>query len=219
MHISNTINEILKDSKEWNETADKIVIPLVKKYEGQLCRKEEKKEEEKNDDILEDIEPPSRKSRGSAFLLQQLLNVIKKEVPNKRSSMPFSRNEKNPLKPKNDKSSIRDKLLKKGGIRNQKIFLDEEDEKNKDNNINENDGKNEENDSEENKNYNDTNFWQAKNGLPEKVRKEVDKKTNIIFNYNPNTYKCDNKDSIDEEDEILRDAMELEQKEKMEKKN
>ena len=110
-------------------------------------------------------------------------------------------------------------MLKKGGIRNQKIFLDDEDEKNKDNNINENDGKNEENDSEENKNYNDTNFWQAKNGLPEKVRKEVDKKTNIIFNYNPNTYECDNKDSIDEEDEILRDAMELEQKEKMEKKN
>ena len=79
------------------------MIPLVKKYEGQLCKKEEKKEEEEDDDdILEEIEPPSRKSRGSALLLQQLLNVIKKEVPNKRSS-PFSRNEKNPLKLKNDK--------------------------------------------------------------------------------------------------------------------
>ena len=67
------------------------------------------------------------------------------------------------------------------------------------------------------KNYNDSNFWEIKNRLPEKVRKEVDKKTNIIFNYNPNTYEYDNKDSIDEEDELLRDAMELEQKEKMEK--
>ena len=57
----------------------------------------------------------------------------------------------------------------------------------------------------------------GKNGFPEKVRKEVDKKTSIIFNYNSNTYEYDNNDSIDEEDELLRDVMELEQKEKMEK--
>ena len=65
--------------------------------------------------------------------------------------MPLSRNEKNTLKPKIDKISIRDKLLNKVGIHNQKIFLDDEDEKNKENNENENDEKKEENNTEENK--------------------------------------------------------------------
>ena len=45
----------------------------------------------------------------------------------------------------------------------------------------------------------------GKNGFPEKVRKEVDKKTSIIFNYNFNSYADDNKDSIDEEDELLKE--------------
>jgi len=30
--------------------------------------------------------------------------------------------------------------------------------------------------------------------LPEKTKKEVDKKTNIIFNYNPTTYELNNKE-------------------------
>ena len=152
--ISETINEILKDSKEWNETAENIVIPLVKKYEGKLCKKIELKEEnEDDDDIMGDIEPIQRKSRGSStLLLQQLLSVIKREKPTKRFSMPLSRNEKNTLKPKIDKSSIRDKLINKVGIHNQKIFLDDEDEKNKENNENKNDEKKEENNTEENKN-------------------------------------------------------------------
>ena len=38
--------------------------------------------------------------------------------------------------------------------------------------------------SEENNKYNDSNYWEVKNTLPEDLKREVDKKTNIIFNYN-----------------------------------
>ena len=55
-----------------------------------------------------------------------------------------------------------------------------------------------------------------KNTLPEKIKKEVDKKTNIIFNYNPTTYEFNNKE-VSEEDELLSIAMGLEQNEKTEK--
>ena len=111
------------------------------------------------------------------------MNAIKgdKNPPNKRFSLPISRNEKkNIIKPKNDKSSIREKLLNKGGYRSQKIFDDDEDDKNKDNIINTKDEeKNEENNEEDNKKYNDTNFWEIKNGISEELKKEVDRKTNI----------------------------------------
>ena len=38
-----------------------------------------------------------------------------------------------------------------------------------------------------------------KNELPEKVKKEVDKKTNIIFNYNPITGENEKNNEISEE--------------------
>ena len=65
--------------------------------------------------------------------------------------------------------------------------------------------------------FNDTNYWEKKNELPEKIKKEVDKKTNIIFNYNPITGENEKNNEISEEDELLSIAMGLEQNEKMEK--
>ena len=231
INTSDNIKNLLKDSKTWNDTTNNIVIPLIKKYEGQLCKEEEKKydsDDNKDDSTLRYLISSSKKSTGnSSYLLQQLLNVIKgeKNPPNKRFSLPISRNDKN-KKPNNDKSSLREKLLNKGRYRNQKIFDDDEDEnkdkdkdKDKDNKTNNNeDKKNEENNMEEDKKYNDTNFWEIKNGISEELKKEVDKKTNIIFNYNPITCEKDNKNDISEEDELLSIAMGLEQNEKIEKK-
>ena len=220
LNISENINNLLKDSKEWNKTTNEIVLPIIRVYEGQLCKKEEKKSDDSDSSDIQ--EGQNYKYRGnSGALLQQLLNVIKRDTTKsiKRFSLPLSRNDKNIGKIKNDnKGSIRDKLLNKGGIHSQKIFEDEEDEKNKDNNNqkNDNENKNEKN-NEENKEYNDTNYWEVGNGLPENIKKDVDKKTNIIFNYNPLTYENDNKDNVSEEDELLSVAMGLEQKEKMEK--
>ena len=216
LNISNNINNKLKDLKEWNDTINETVIPLIKKYEGQLCKKEEKKSDSDDggDLIFDSLISKNIKRNSSNQLLQQLLSVIKRDKnPNKRFSLPLSRNDKNKNIIKNDKSSIRDKLLNKGKYSSQKIFDDDEDEKNKDNNKLDN---NEDN-VEENKTYNDTNYWEVKNDLPEKLKKEVDRKTNIIFNYNPITGQNDNKDEISEEDELLSIAMGLEQNEKIEK--
>ena len=76
---------------------------------------------------------------------------------------------------------------------------------------------NEEELDEKDKMFNDSNYWEMKNELPEKVKKEVDKKTNIIFNYNPITGENEKNNEISEEDELLSIAMGLEQNEKMEK--
>ena len=226
--ISNNISNILKKSKDWNEATKDIVIPLIKKYEGQLCKEEKKSDDEieLNDDsgFKYLLNNSKRNSAGSTgYLLQQLLNVIKKEHNPKRASLPISRNDKN-SKIKTEKSSIREKLLNKSGYRSRKIFEDEEDEdKNKEQNnnlkkdINIGDEKKENDDTEENNKYNDTNYWEVKNSLPEDLKKEVDKKTNIIFNYNPITYENNNKNEISEEDELLSIAMGLEQNEKIEK--
>ena len=119
--------------------------------------------------------------------------------------------------------SIRSKLLNKG-YRSRHIFDDDDDDdekKDKDNNndkekkeeeINENNEKN-----EKDKMFYDSNYWEMKNDLPEKIKKEVDKKTNIIFNYNPITGENEKKNEISEEDELLSIAMGLEQNEKLEK--
>ena len=130
---------------------------------------------------------------------------------------------------RNEKSSIREKLLSRG-INSKHIFDDDDDDKNeKENNgINSNYNNKEKNELEEenienennceiNKMYNETNYWEMKNELPENIKKEVDKKTNIIFNYNPITGENEKKSEISEEDELLSIAMGLEQDEKMEK--
>ena len=217
LNISDNINTKLKDLKEWNDTVNETVIPLVKKYEGQLCKEEENKDDNSDEGDGLGYDPLSKVKRASTnLLLEKLLNVIKKDKnPSKRFSLPLSRNEKNKNIIKNDKGSIRDKLLNKGRYNSHKIFDDDEDEKNKDNNNNTEE--NNENNLEENKIYNDTNYWEVKNELPEKLKKEVDRKTNIIFNYNPITGENDNKNEISEEDELLSIAMGVEQNEKIEK--
>ena len=156
----------------------------------------------------------------SNSLFQQLISIIKKETSPKRLSLPLSRNDKNENKIKNDKTSIREKLLNKGGINNEKKI--EDDDTDNDSNKEENEdikkGNKIEsnNDSEENNKYNDTNYWEVKNTLSPDIKREVDRKTNIIFNYNPATYELDNKE-VSEEDELLSIAMGLEQDEKTEK--
>ena len=212
---SNSIRKILQNSKKWNDVTDNIVIPLIKKYEGQLC-KNEKKNDSDDDDFLKGAY--KKNSIGtSEYLLQQLLNVIKrdKNPVNKRFSLPVSRNDKGGNKTKIEKSSLREKLLNKNSYKSRKIFEEEDDEKNNDDTNNENQEKKEE--KTENKEYNDANYWEIKNNLPENIKKEVDKKTNIIFNYNPITCENSNKNDISEEDELLSIAMGLEQNEKIEK--
>ena len=212
---SNNIRKILQNSKKWNDVTDNIVIPLIKKYEGQLC-KNEKKNDSDDDDFLKGAY--KKNSIGtSEYLLQQLLNVIKrdKNPVNKRFSLPVSRNDKGGNKTKIEKSSLREKLLNKNSYKSRKIFEEEDDEKNNDDTNNENQEKKEE--KTENKEYNDANYWEIKNNLPENIKKEVDKKTNIIFNYNPITCENSNKNDISEEDELLSIAMGLEQNEKIEK--
>ena len=221
INISNNIQNILKKSKLWNEITKNTVIPLVKKYETQLCKEEEKKGGEDNelDELDLDHLLPKRHSMGTSnYLFQQLISIIKKETAPKRASLPLSRKDKNEIKAKNDKTSIREKLLNKGGINNEKKIEDDD----TDNNIEENEDIKEGNkdekidNSEENNKYNDSNYWEVKNTLPEDLKREVDKKTNIIFNYNPATYDLYNKD-VSEEDELLSIAMGLEQNEKTEK--
>ena len=221
INISNNIQNILKKSKLWNEIIKNTVIPLIKKYETQLCKEEEKKGGEDNELDELDINNllPKRNSMGTSnYLFQQLISIIKKETSPKRFSLPLSRNDKNENKVKNDKTSIREKLLSKVGINNEKKIEDDEADNNKEENeeIKARNKDEKTNDSEENNKYNDTNFWEVKNTLPEEIKREVDKKTNIIFNYNPATYDLYNKDAS-EEDELLSIAMGLEQNEKTEK--
>jgi hypothetical protein len=221
INISNNIQNMLKKSKLWNEIIKSTVIPLIKKYETQLCKEEEKKGGEDNELDELDINNllPKRNSMGTSnYLFQQLISIIKKETSPKRFSLPLSRNDKNENKVKNDKTSIREKLLSKVGINNEKKIEDDEADNNKEENeeIKARNKDEKTNDSEENNKYNDTNFWEVKNTLPEEIKREVDKKTNIIFNYNPATYDLYNKDAS-EEDELLSIAMGLEQNEKTEK--
>mgnify|MGYP006873019746 CR=1 FL=1 len=224
INISNNIQNILKKSKLWNEITKSTVIPLVKQYETQLCKDEEKKGEDniELDDLdLNNLLPKRHSFGASNLLFQQLISIIKKENNPKRFSLPLSRNDKNENKDKNDKSSIREKLLNKGGVKNREKAEDDDDANNKKEEEENEDIKmgnkdDETNDSEENNKYNDTNYWEVKNTISPELKREVDKKTNIIFNYNPATYELDNKE-VREEDELLSIAMGLEQNEKTEK--
>jgi hypothetical protein len=159
-----------------------------------------------------------------------MLNMLKKTTAIKRS-IPLSRNDKSTgpssLNKKGEKFSIREKLLNKG-YRNRQIFDDNDDDddnKNKKDDLIKNDINNKEEiddnvdgiNEKDSKMFNDSNYWELKNDLPENIKKEVDRKTNIIFNYNPITGENDKKNEISEEDELLSIAMGLEQNEKIEK--
>ena len=194
INTSEKIKSILENSQKWNDIVNKIAIPLIKKYESQLYKVQ--KQYDSEDD---DFSKPNYKkiSLGSSdYLLQQLLNVIKREKnPIKRFSLPVSRNDKSGNnKNKNEKSSLREKLLNKGNHRNKKIFEEEDDEKKTDDTNKDNENPELAEELVENKEFNDTNYWEVKNGLPVEVKKEVDKKTNIIFNYDPITGECKNSD-------------------------
>ena len=215
INISKNIQNILKKSKLWDEITKNTVIPLVKEYETQLCKDEEKKNGENNelDDLdLNNLLPKRNSLSTSNYLFQQLISIIKKETNPKRFSLPLSRNDKN------EKTSIREKLLNKGGSNAEKKIEDDDNDNKKEENKDIKTGNKDEksNDSDENNKYNDTNYWEVKNTLSEDIKREVDKKTNIIFNYNPATYELYNKEAS-EEDELLSIAMGLEQNEKTEK--
>ena len=216
LNKSNNLKEIFSKDEKWNSLFKEKVLPVLKKYEGQLCKRLK---------IVDDEDLDIKSDFGSNnLLLQQMISVLKKNKS--RFSIPLSRNDKNSgvnslNKNKNEKSSIREKLLSKG-YRSRHIFDDDDDEdknEKENNEVNSNENKEEKNENEEenDKMYNDTNYWELKNDLPDKIKKEVDKKTNIIFNYNPITGENDKKSEITEEDELLSIAMGLEQNEKMEK--
>ena len=227
INISNNLKGILSKDEKWSTTFNNKVLPVIRKYEGQLCKKAR---------CLDDEDSDTKEDFGSNnLLLKQMLNVLKKNTPIKRFSLPISRNDKNssmnPLnRNKSEKSSIREKLLSQGYKSRHILDDDDEDENGKENtdtnSISDTKEKNEsesgsvdkgDNSSDKYKMYNDINYWESKNDLPENVRKEVDKKTNIIFNYNPITGENESKNEISEEDELLSIAMGLEQEEKMEK--
>ena len=214
--IKNNLKEIFSKNEKWNSIFKNKILPVLKKYEGQLCPKKP----------IDDDETDIKNDYGSnSLLLQQMLNLIKRNNPIKRTSLPISRNDKNSTgttslnKDKKEKFSIREKLLSKG-YKGRHIF-DEDDDDDKKEKETENNYKkniNEEELDEKDKMFNDTNYWELKSELPEKIKKEVDKKTNIIFNYNPITGENEKNNEISEEDELLSIAMGLEQNEKMEKK-
>jgi len=219
LNKSNTLKEIFSKDENWNSCFKDKVLPVLRKYEGQLCKRQK---------ISDDDDLDIKSDFGSNnLLLQQMISVLKKNKS--RFSIPLSRNDKNSgvntlNKNKNEKSSIREKLLSKG-YRSRHIFDDDDDEdknEKENNELNSNENKEDKNENEEDngdnaKMYNDINYWELKNDLPEKIKKEVDKKTNIIFNYNPITGENEKKSEITEEDELLSIAMGLEQNEKMEK--
>ena len=181
INISNNIKNILKKSKLWNEITKNTVIPLVKKYETQLCKEEEKKGGEDNelDELDLDHLLPKRHSMGTSnYLFQQLISIIKKETAPKRASLPLSRKDKNENKAKNDKTSIREKLLNKGGINNEKKIEDDDTDNNVEKNEDIKEGNKDEkiDNSEENNKYNDSNYWEVKNTLPEDIKRELIKR-------------------------------------------
>jgi hypothetical protein len=223
--ISNNISTILKKSNIWNEITKGTVIPIIKEYETKLYSKQEKKSDEEldnTDDIgNNDLITNSKKTKimNPKKFLTQFLNTLNSNIVN----LPLSRNTKINRR-KFENISLREMLLNKGGYLNRKIFEDDEEENN--NKLNKDNLDKEDNDdtnadesknNEENNKYSDSNYWEVKNTLPEDIKKQVDKKTNIIFNYNPLTYENNNKDDISEEEELLSIAMGLEQNEKMEK--
>ena len=213
INISNNLKEIISKDEKWSSVFKNTVLPVLRKYEGKLCKKPK---------IIDDDDDIKKEYGSNNLLLQKMINVLKRGT---RAS-PLSRNDKNSginflIKNRNEKSSIREKLLSKG-YKSRHIFDDDDDEDKKDkenkglNSNIKNDDKNEV-EEDNNKIYNDTNYWELKNDLPENIKKEVDKKTNIIFNYNPITGENEKKSEISEEDELLSIAMDLEQNEKMEK--
>ena len=213
--IKDKLKEIFSKDEKWISIFKSKILPVLKQYEGQLCPK--KPFEDDYSDIKNDF-------GSNNLLLQQMLNVIKRSNPLKRTSLPISRNDKNSSnnsnlsKDKKDKFSIREKLLSKG-YKSRHIFDDDDDgdKEEKISEVNYKKNNNEEELDEKDKMFNDSNYWETKNELPEKVKKEVDKKTNIIFNYNPITGENEKNNEISEEDELLSIAMGLEQNEKMEK--
>ena len=213
--IKDKLKEIFSKDEKWISIFKSKILPVLKQYEGQLCPK--KPFEDDYSDIKNDF-------GSNNLLLQQMLNVIKRSNPLKRTSLPISRNDKNSSnnsnlsKDKKDKFSIREKLLSKG-YKSRHIFDDDDDgdKEEKISEVNYKKNNNEEELDEKDKQFNDTTYWEMKNELPEKVKKEVDKKTNIIFNYNPITGENEKNNEISEEDELLSIAMGLEQNEKMEK--
>ena len=213
--IKDKLKEIFSKDEKWISIFKSKILPVLKQYEGQLCPK--KPFEDDYSDIKNDF-------GSNNLLLQQMLNVIKRSNPLKRTSLPISRNDKNSSnnsnlsKDKKDKFSIREKLLSKG-YKSRHIFDDDDDgyKEEKISEVNYKKNNNEEELDEKYKMFNDSNYWETKNELPEKVKKEVDKKTNIIFNYNPITGENEKNNEISEEDELLSIAMGLEQNEKMEK--
>ena len=223
--ISNNINTILKKSNIWNEITKSTVIPIIKEYETKLYNKQEKKSDEESDNTDDignnDLVNNSKKSKliNPRKFLRQFMSTLNSNLCN----LPLSRNA-NFNKVKNEKTSLREMLLNKVGYLNRKAFeIDENENNNKLNKDNLDKEDNDDTNADENKNneennkYNDSNYWEVKNTLPEDIKKQVDKKTNIIFNYNPLTYENNNKDDISEEEELLSIAMGLEQNEKMEK--
>ena len=217
LKISDNLKSIFSKDEKWNSVFKSQVLPVLRKYEGQLCKKPKIVDDEDDSEIRSDY----------SSLLQKMLNVLKKN-PSKHYVLPISRNDKswntNVLnKGTNEKMSIRSKLLNKG-YRSRHIFDDDDDDDEKKDKGNNNDKEKKEEEINENNEENekdkmfyDSNYWEMKNDLPEKIKKEVDKKTNIIFNYNPITGENEKKNEISEEDELLSIAMGLEQNEKLEK--
>jgi hypothetical protein len=194
INISSNIGKILKESKEWTELLNKTVIPLIKKYEGKLVKEEAKEKNEK--DVF-----------TNNYSIDSLLKFINKDKKKSRIPMSLSLNDSN-LNKIMKKIVIKDSLINNNKRKGQDIIDKEKDEEM---------NNNENNNNSLDNNFNDNNFWEVKNVISDELKKQVDRKTNIIFNYNPVTLEQENKEEISEEDELLSLAMDLERKENIEK--
>ena len=168
---SSNISDILKQSKEWNEIIDTIVIPLIRAYEGKLSKEEEKKKEDVSKPFYE---TDNRNSNNNDSQIDLLLNFINRE-----------RKGKNALNEKN-LNKMRKKLIMGEMKRNKrrKIYRDIEEENNDDNNNQNNKEKNDninndnnkvkniDNNNDNNKEKNDNNNKEKNNNINNDNNKE-----------------------------------------------
>ena len=218
---SKNIGIILKESKEWNEAINTIVSPLIKKYEGKLCKEEAKdKNKEKNSnnndtgiDLLIDYINKGRSIKDEKSMEKIRRKIMMTESTRNKRKKAY-RSIQNELDDDNSTSSENNNENND----KEKSTNENNENKEKDKNINENDGKIENNSKENNNNKNINNndnkdnekiIRDVNNTMPEEVRKEDN-------NVNNNKSEVDNKNEI-KEISLLSDAKNTEQKQK--KKN
>ena len=187
INISTNIANILKESKEWNEVMDNIIMPLIKKYEGQLNKKEEKKEEKPP---VPEVKKVERNSRNNDIGIDMLLNFIN-SGDKRKSKAPFSFADKS-------MDIIRNKIIMKEMKQSKKKKKKENEEKNEKQEIKQDKEKEEKKDKkEENKEVKKEEIKEDKKEENKEVKKEENKE--VKKEENKEVKKEENKEDKKEE--------------------